>query len=64
MKDTDKDINTEFYLGLEGVYNSLTNNNIEIISGDLNAKIRRVLTFKLTIGKESSHESLITIEKD
>lgn len=51
----DKDNNTknEFYSQLDIIYDSLPNNMIKVILGDLNAKFGRKQCFRPIIGNES-----------
>lgn len=44
-----------FYEDLESTINTLPNNNIHILLGDLHVKIRKETVFKPTIGSHSLH---------
>jgi hypothetical protein len=56
-EDKCDDIKNSFYEELEGVFYQFPKHHMKIHLGDFNAKVRREVIFKLTIGNESLHET-------
>jgi exonuclease III len=56
-EDKCDNIKDSFYEELEGVFHQFPKHHMKIHLGDFNAKVRREVIFKLTVGNESLHET-------
>jgi len=55
MEEKEEMVKDELYQTLERTYDKIPTNNIKIVLGDLNTKIRKEVECEPTIGKESLH---------
>jgi hypothetical protein len=63
-EDKIDDIKDRFYEELEQVFDKFPRYHMKIVLGDFNDKVGRENIFKPTIGNESLHEIVMTMESE